>query len=111
MRRVGLLQAILRDDTNHAQRFLRRRVGCVREQTLSRWPAIETCSCLKGSRAQRSFVRLFGRMGSSRSSAESEAWEAFLRIEAARWTVASGMRLASHVKAQYGETKKFRLVL
>ena len=41
----------------------------------------------------------------SLSVAQSEAWKAFLRIDtsllrAACWTVASGMRLASHVKAQ-----------
>ena len=50
------------------ERFLRRRVDCVKEQTHSRWPSIETCTCLKGSRAQRTFTRLFGRMGFSRSS-------------------------------------------
>ena len=44
--------------------------------------------------------------------AKSEAWEAFLRIDtsllrAACSTMASRMRLASHVKAQRGEIRKF----
>ena len=44
--------------------------------------------------------------------AESEAREVFLRIDtsllcAACWTMASGMRLANHVKFQCGEVRKF----
>ena len=48
--------------------------------------------------------------------AQSEAWEVFffffLRIDtsllsAACWAMASGMKLASHVKAQCGETRQF----
>ena len=58
-------------------------------------------------------MRLFGEMTFSRSFVpQSEAWEAFLRIDtsllrAACWTMASGMRLAIHVKAQCGETRRF----
>ena len=70
VRRVGWLQAMLRDETNHAQplasifgRFLGKEVLEVKGE-----PSIETCTCLKESRAQRSFTRLFGRMGSSRYS-------------------------------------------
>ena len=54
-------------------------------------------------------MRPFGKMAFSRSSWPSpEAWEAFLRIDtsllrAACWTLASGMRLASHVKALNAE--------
>ena len=61
-------------------------------QIHSRWPSIETCTCLKGSRAQRSCTRLFGRMGFSRSS-----WHSLRR----------GMRLSNHVKFQCGEIRKF----
>ena len=44
--------------------------------------------------------------------AQSEAREVFLRIDtsllrAACWTMASGMRLANHVKCQCGEIRKF----
>ena len=128
VRRVGWLQAMLRDETNHAQpvasifgRFLEKEVleekgGLCEEQTHSRWPSIEKCACLKGSRAQKSFTRLFGRMGSIRSSWHSlrrgRFFFFFLRIDtsllrAACWTLASGMRLASQVKFQCGEIRKF----
>ena len=89
-------------------------VDFVTEQTHPRWLSIETCTCLKGSRAQRSFARLFGRMGFSRSSWHSlrRGRFFFLRIDtsllpAACWVMASGMRLAILVKFQCGEIRKF----
>ena len=65
-------------------------MDCVRDQTRLLWLSIGTFTCLKESRTQR---------------------EAFLRVDtsllrAACWTTASGMRLASHVKVQCGETRK-----
>ena len=124
MRRVGWLQAMLRDETNHAQplaaifddswgKFLRRRMGCVRERSRLRWPCIETCTCPKESQVQRSYTRLFGGLGFSRSSWHSrKRGRFFLRIDtsllrAACWTIASGVRLANHVKFQCGEVRKF----
>ena len=88
-------------------------MDCVREQTRLRWPSIETCTCLKESLAKRSFTRLFGRMVFSRSSLHSlERGRVFLRLytsllRAACWTMASGTRLANHVKFQCGENRKF----
>ena len=81
MRRVGWLQAILRDETNHMQplatiieRFLGKKVlqekGALCEGANPSAVAFHRDVYLfEGvSRAQRSFSRLFGRMVSSRSS-------------------------------------------
>ena len=76
MRRVGWLQAMLRDETNHAQpraaifgRFLGKDVleekegDSVREQTRLPLPSIGTCTCLKDSRAQRSIFEALRKHG------------------------------------------------
>ena len=96
-----------------AETFSRRMEVCVRERIHWRWRFIGTCTCLRVSLARRSFARLFGKRVFSRSSCHNhkQAWEAFQRIDtsllrAACWTMASGMRLERHVKAQCGETCK-----
>ena len=94
-------------DDSWVKRFLRRRVDCVREQTRVLWPSTVMCTCLKESRAQRSHMRLLGRMVFlSRSSWHSLRRGSFF-FRAACWTLASGMRLANHVKFQCGESRKF----
>ena len=88
-------------------------MDCVREQNNSRWPSIETCTCLNLSRAQRELHEALRKDGfQSLFVAQSEAREVFFRIDmsvhrAACWTVASGMRLANHVKFQCAKIRKF----
>ena len=79
VRRVGWLQAMLRDETSLAQplaaifgHFLGKDVleekgGLCEEQARLPWPSIGTFTCLKESRAQRSHVKRFGKMAFSRS--------------------------------------------
>ena len=80
MRRVGWLQAMLRDDTNHAQPlaaifgrflgkdFLEEKGGLCEGANLFAVAFHRDVYLFEGVTAQRSFTRLFRRMGSSGSS-------------------------------------------
>ena len=125
MRRVDWLQAMLRDETSHAQplaaifgRFLGigvlRRRGGLCEGANPFAVAFHRDGCLfegvTGTEEPHEALRKDGFQ--SLFVAQSEVWEAFLRIDtyllhAACFTMASGIRFASHMKAQCGETRKF----
>ena len=124
-KRIGRLKAMLRDEANHTLalaaicgRFLGRDVleekgglceganpfAVAFHRDVYLFEGVtgteELCEALRKVGFQSLFV------------SQSEAWEALQRIDtsllrAACWTMASGMRLERHVKAQCGETSKF----
>ena len=128
VRRFGWLQAMLRDETNHAQplaaivgRFLGKDVlegnGGLCEGANPFAVALHRDVFLfEGVTGTELFEALRKNGFHSLFVIQSDAREAFLRfhtslLRSACWTMASGMRLELHVKSQWRRNTKVRLVL
>ena len=124
VRRIGWLKAMLRDEANHAQalaavfgRFLGRDVlekdggfceganpfAVAFHRDVYLFDGVTGTEELYEALRKNGFQSLF--------VSQSEAWEALQRMDtsllrAACWTMASGMKLEKHVKAQCGEACK-----
>ena len=124
VRRIGWLKAMLREEVNHAQalaavfgRFLGKDVlekdGGLCEGAnpfaLALQRDVYFCDGVTGTEELYEALRKNGFQ--SLFVSQSEAWEALQRtdtslLRAACWTMASGMKLEKHVKAQCGEDRK-----
>ena len=125
VKRIGWLKAMLRDEANHTLalaaicgRFLGRDVleekgGLCEGANPFAVAFHRDVYLLQGVTGTEELCEALRKVGfQSLFVSQSEAWEALQRIDtsllrAACWTMASGMRLERHVKAQCGETCKF----